>query len=175
MIIGITGKMQSGKDTAADYLISKLEHHRKCSFADPIKQMLTVGLQLTYAQTHGNSKEIVDERYKCTARKMMQTLGTEWGRQMIHKDIWLTIAQNSLDNRRIFADVRFENEAEWFREVGYLIHIDRPGLPRSIHESEAGVGYQNQDFLVKNAGSLKDLYYQLDTIIKYIKLNENNR
>lgn len=173
MIIGITGKMGSGKDTVADYLTSKLHNHRKCSFADPMKRMLSIGLNLSYEQLHGNLKGIVDDRYKCTARKMMQTLGTEWGRQLIHKDIWLIAAQQSQDMARVFADVRFDNEADWIREVGYLIYIERPEIPTSDHQSEAGVVLKSKDFIINNNGSLNNLYLRIDSILKSIDVIEN--
>lgn len=170
MIIGIAGKAGAGKDTAAEYLSSKLEHHHVASFADPIKHMLRMGLQLTWDQTHGHQKEMIDPRYGKTARHMMQTLGTEWGRELIHLDLWLIIAQQSEDNRRIFSDVRFENEATWIRENGFMIHLSRKNGNKMNHASEVGISVDAKDFYVMNNDTKEDLYKQLDTVIKKILL-----
>jgi dephospho-CoA kinase len=170
MIIGIAGKAGAGKNTAAEYISSKLEHHHVASFAEPIKQMLRMGLQLTWDQTHGHQKEMIDPRYGVSTRSMMQTLATEWGRDMIHTDLWLIIAQQSKDNRRIFSDVRFENEAAWIRENGFIIHLSRNIGNKMNHASEKGISVDAKDFYVMNNDTKEDLYKQLDTVIKKILL-----
>ena len=85
LVIGIAGPARCGKDTAADFIIEEHPQYVKASFADPLKDMLRVGLGLNAAQLYGNDKEGVDHRYECSPRHIMQTLGTEWGRQLIHQ------------------------------------------------------------------------------------------
>lgn len=73
----------------------------------------------------------------------MQTLGTQWGRQMISPDIWIAAwtAQASATGEPVIADdVRFPNEAAAVRALGgVVLWISRPSddLPDiCAHESE---------------------------------------
>jgi hypothetical protein len=74
----------------------------------------------------------------------MQTLGTEWGRQMIGEDLWLRAMATHLDecasenDRIVISDVRFANEAEFIRSRGTLWHLIRPGYGLAGHASESG-------------------------------------
>lgn len=173
MIIGIAGRAGAGKDTVADYIITKLDNHVKMSFANPLKDMLRVGLDLTWDQLYGNKKEIIDPRYGCTPRYIMQTLGTEWGRELIHNDLWVLIATQSKDNRRVYADVRFENEAKFIRETGHLIYVNRGAVIDMNHASEAGIIVKASDYWINNHRSLDSLYKQIDNIISNINLKIN--
>ena len=96
-LIGITGPAQCGKDTVADYLIERLGY-AKASFADPLKKMLEAGLGLNAAQLYGPDKEAIAPRYGCSPRHIMQTLGTEWGRERVHPDIWVRAMVAQMDD-----------------------------------------------------------------------------
>ena len=83
-----------------------------------------------------------------TPREAMQSLGTDWGRQLIDPELWLRAARHravlALDagERVAFDDVRFDNEAEMIRRLGgVVIHVERPGMPciAPAHASEAGI------------------------------------
>jgi hypothetical protein len=132
-LIGITGPARAGKDTFSVYLDQALwvkeKHFSVMALATPLKKMLSGGLGLTFDQLHGKDKETVDPRYGKTPRQLMQTLGTEWGRNMVHNDIWLNIAANHGQFDTIITDIRYENEAAYVRERGVLIHIQRLSRP----------------------------------------------
>ena len=175
-VIGIAGPAGCGKDTAADFLLERLPHgYRKLSFADPIKEMARVGLNLSHDQVYGDKKDIVDMRYGCTPRKIMQTLGTEWGREKIHPDVWVK-TMKSLHvlpgyGELVIPDVRFENEANFIREHGKLIHIvgrndDKPIVPD--HVSERRVKILPEDIIVQNKGNLNEYVAYLSEAIKYL-------
>jgi hypothetical protein len=163
-IIGITGKARSGKDTVADMLVERLARFSKESFAAPIKDMIRAGFSL-------NDKQDMEaiEYYGCTHRRMLQTLGTEWGRKLINPEIWLIVAMNRHEHKRaIFSDVRFENEAEWVRKNGILIHIERKQAEKIAtpdHASEAGVTFKGDDIRILNEGSLEFLSDQVHSLI----------
>lgn len=129
------------------------------SFADPIKDMLRIGLGLSYDQLFGGiEKEQNDERYECSPRHLMQTLGTEWGRQMIHGDIWVNAMASRVDGHNvIIPDVRFDNEADFIRERGVLVHIVGRGGIGGEHLSESGVAIKEGDLILKNDGSVEQL------------------
>lgn len=162
-VIGIAGPAGVGKDTAADYLVGQLPGYRKVAFADPLKDMLRTGLSLTEAQLYGSDKEAVDERYGCSPRHIMQTLGTEWGRQHIHPDVWVKAmaARIGKADNVVICDVRFQNEADFVRERGVLIHLTGRGGIGAAHQSELGLEAMPGDITIANDGDLKQLYGRL--------------
>jgi len=167
MLIGVTAPAKGGKDFVSDYLVDNMPGYVKHSYATPIKIMLAEGLGLTHFQLYGDGKQDNDPRYDKSCRELMQTLGTDWGRNMIGLDIWVNALRHFLTVQKIddavIADVRFENEAAFVRERGLLIHITgRGGIPGN-HESEAGVEVKDGDIVVKNTvgGSTDGLYRQL--------------
>ncbi len=141
LIVGIIGPKQSGKSTLTKYLV---EHYgfTRTAFADPLKQALITAFGLTREQVYGNEKEIpTDKLCGRTPRHAMITMGTEWGRDMIHPDIWLTAWKNTLPpGNLVIEDVRFPNEHHEVTNVlgGSIISVQRPGCEYdSSHESEA--------------------------------------
>lgn len=166
-LIGIAGPAGAGKDELADMLLAVVPGSAKRPFAEPLKTMLEKGLGLTQRQLYGDLKADTDERYGTTPRHMMQTLGTEWGRNLIAPDLWLSAMANRVsecDGLVVIPDVRFEDEAAWVRERGKLIHITgRGGIPGD-HVSERGVVKRAFDMVVDNSGSKYDLQVAADTI-----------
>ncbi len=170
-IIGLAGPAGCGKDTATAFILKNFKRFESQSFAAPIKEMCRTGLGLTLAQTDGNMKEVVDHRYGCTPRHIMQTLGTEWGRNIIHPDIWVTAAKKYMWPYTVISDVRFENEAAFVRKHGVLVHIEgRGGLEgeAASHASEAGVKKLVEDYSLINCFSLKDLEHAVIAMVDVI-------
>ncbi len=172
-LIGLTGAARCGKDTAADFIIGGPHDFVKMSFADPMKEMLATGLGLNYGQLYGAEKEAVDARYGRSPRYILQTLGTEWGRNMISDDIWLkaTVSRVMKSSHAgvVIPDVRFDNEADYLRRNGALIHVSSSerGLVME-HESERGVKKKHGDFFIYNDGSLEDLQDSVEETLKLI-------
>lgn len=154
-IIGITGKAGAGKDAVADILV-QIAGRYKYSFATPLKNMLMqIGIN-----PHIDKETVIPE-FGVSPRQMMQTLGTEWGRQLVHPDFWVILAKRRYDFAgpgMVAADVRFENEAEWIRANGVMVHVHRNEVPR-IHDhiSEGGIAAVRGDIHVYNNGSLANL------------------
>jgi len=88
---------------------------------------------------------------------MMQTLGTEWGRALIDGDLWVVAMEQCIDGCLIIPDVRFENEAEFVRKYGLLLHVTGRGGIEGDHVSESGITLEPEDRVVTNSGSLEDL------------------
>src|SRR4051812_35641591 len=99
-IIGITGQARSGKDTLAGALIEIAESGVKMSFADPLRAFVSTVTGVPHAElVDGPKKEApLTEFGGRSPRQMMQTLGTEWGRDLIHADIWITVARRRLES-----------------------------------------------------------------------------
>lgn len=161
-VIGIAGRAGAGKDTAADFITERLPLYEKASFADPLKAMLETGLGLNAAQLYGGDKGDIDARYECTPRHIMQTLGTEWGRELIHPDVWVRAMAERVKGRRVvIADVRFPNEAAFVRERGLLIHVVGRGGIDGGHVSEVPVTPIPADITIRNLGSIEELHEEI--------------
>jgi hypothetical protein len=103
-----------------------------------------------------------------TPRHAMQTLGSDWGREMIHPEIWIEAWQQrtlGLLNRGldvVIDDCRFENEAEAVRKLGGKI-VEVTGRSKGLskkHKSEAGIG--EPDMSITNVTSLEQ--FQQDIV-----------
>ena len=167
MLIGITGKAGSGKDTVADYICDNYGWV-KYSLASPIKRGICAifGWDDSMFQNR-ELKESVTEHGK-SPRQMAQTLGTEWGRELINERIWLMLAEKFIRESRkavVIPDVRFENEAHMIRrEGGIIIHLDRDVESVAAHSSEAGVDQEIEDLVIVNNGSIKKLHQDIDSL-----------
>lgn len=168
-IIGLAGKARQGKDTIAHYLCKRYGM-TQLAFADPIRDMIELGLGVT-ARYSVERKEETIPYIGASYRQLAQTLGTEWGRS-IHQDLWINVMAVKLvaladeHDAIVITDVRFENEAEWVRKIGSLWHVrrkDAPEIPLSNHSSENGIEPREGDYTLHNNGSLEDLYQNIDT------------
>lgn len=160
-VIGFSGQLKSGKTTAAQLLEKK--GFARVRFAGPLKQMIKA-LGCTDEQVDGSLKEVPCELL-CghTPRYAMQTIGTEWGRDLIGPDIWINAWRHKVETYFkdgidvVCDDVRFPNEVTAIRELGgKVVHIHRDEvLATPVHASEQ-LGLQH-DVLVFNNGTLDEL------------------
>ena len=172
ILIGLVGRARVGKDTAAAYL----EHHgfHPAAFADPLKDMLEAAFG-PHFRTGDREKPL--EWLGKSPRELMQTLGTEWGRDCVHRDLWVLLAHRRWQSTKskyagmVFTDVRFENEAGWVtRQGGWLIEITRPDAQVvNPHSSEQADLSDLCDFRVDNDGTIQQLYNRLDFLVETIK------
>ena len=161
-LIGITGKAGSGKDTVADIILQQYPGFKR-AMAKPIKGAFKAVFGFDPDQLPRDSKEKQIPGFDFSARKAMQTLGTEWGRTL-DKNLWLKLAHENYkfclrkSGYLIIPDIRFDNEAEWIRaNGGILIEVSRKDLAEvEAHESESGVG-EPPDYTIRNNGSIIDL------------------
>lgn len=120
-VIGLAGKAGIGKTHIANAIRETLRETEPdtqvelLSFATPIKQMLGVLFE---------EKDKNAEVYKGkTLRSLLQTLGTEWGREMVDQDIWVNLTLNrkydAMESGYILIDdVRFQNEVTMIKHLG---------------------------------------------------------
>lgn len=105
---------------------------------------------------------------KTSPRNVYQKFGTEYGRKLVDPDIWLKLCPEDC----ILSDVRFENEAEFVREKGKLVFIERSDVPvikNSTHESEKGVKRVYNDVVIFNNGPLTELESKANFLIESFK------
>jgi len=250
MIIGVSGKINSGKDEVGkiiEYLTRDIKyvtysydefnsefgvmHRWKIKkFADKLKDIVCLllnctreeledhdfkdkplGLEWKYYIRPDNigfgiySSEMFEELYPnqktwfepclLTPRKLLQLLGTDCGRKIIHPNIWCNSLMEEYRNKYEFyrgqnhmlilqgilteeecmpdwviTDVRFPNEAKAVKEKnGLNIRIDRP-IKRieklPIHESETALDNYKFDYKIYNDGSIADLIEKVRFILK---------
>lgn len=166
-IIGITGLARSGKDTLAEYLVN--DHgFIKLSFAAPIRAFVAdiTGLPVSAMEDGPEKEQPLDWLNGQTPRRLMQTVGTEWGREMIDRDLWVKVVAQKIRQARqagatgvVVSDVRFDNEAEFIREWGgEVVRVVRDGAVKVLaHASEAGVNPDLIDRVIDNNGPMMAL------------------
>jgi len=169
-LIGIAGRARSGKDTVANFIIAAIGGYRY-GFADPIRAMLVpLGVDMSDPYWQARKEEPIPA-LGVSPRRMMQTLGTEWGRQLIHPDLWLLMAHQRLLQSgpgMVIPDVRFENEAAWIRKHGgRIIHVIRPDVNAvEAHASEDGIEVQDTDVRLFNSGTLEELQLSVRELLR---------
>jgi hypothetical protein len=148
-IIGLTGPKMVGKSTYA----KSIEGAIILSFATPIKEMLKVILP-GEKYLHFKEEPIPNFPDNINTRQLLQSLGTEWGREGVYPNIWIDLAYKAAEQyigKRtiVFDDIRFPNEAWAIRRWGHthevlteIVHISRKGYEpdeNDHHVSEAGL------------------------------------
>lgn len=178
-IIGLTGRAGSGKDTAAAYLAHAYGFHR-AAFADPLRETAAAFLRAAGVAdpdtwlTDPARKNLVIPTVGYSARHIMQTLGTEWGRTELHNWIWIDILERRLGlrgeappvaDRIVITDARFPNELRWLRFAGAtVIRLHRTAAAGvRDHASESHVDALDADVMLLNDGDqLPGLHALLD-------------
>jgi hypothetical protein len=177
-VIGFAGLAGSGKSSIAAEIQSILREDGKqailTSFAAPLKIMLAALIEAVEGEFDsaffGPDKETpISDALPYTPRKLMQTLGTEWGRHQLDPLFWTRIWQHRVANLRpdkivLIDDVRFPTEINVINDMvggGKVFYIKRPGvIAASNHSSEHDVSDMCDD-TVYNDSSLR-------TIARYI-------
>lgn len=164
-IIGLSGLAGSGKSTAATYLQSK--GYELVKFAGPLKDaMRALGLTDYHIEGEGKERPCALLQGK-TPRHAMQTIGTDWGRDLIGPHFWVGLwearANEILDSGGLVVadDVRFPNEAEAIRKLGgRVIRLVGRGGIHGAHASE--VMDWEADAMLANREGRDKLYENLD-------------
>lgn len=176
-IIGLSGRAGVGKDTAAKRLCVRHGFVSR-AFAYPLKEAARNIFGFTDAQLNGNLKEVVDEFWGKTPRKVMQLLGTDCVRKIIDDDVWIKSMERAIKNPRdlegtgainqgagiAITDVRFPNEAHAIRRWGGEVwRIERPIAAVEAHVSETALDAFVFDRVLKNpTGTIEALWALVD-------------
>ena len=73
LIIALSGKKRSGKDTVADYLVERFGFV-KYGFADPIKEIGKIMFDFSEEQLNTDKKEEIDKRWGISPRQFTRDL-----------------------------------------------------------------------------------------------------
>lgn len=159
-LIGVIGRAGAGKDTFA----AGFPHHVNVKMAGPLKAMCAElfrvfdvdPIVLECPRRKNKPLAALGGR---TPRYIMQTLGTEWGRETISPDLWTDAfcAQVAKHDKVICTDIRFHNEAELIKSLGGILVCvnadERLGPLESAHSSETELQQIETDVTVYNNGS----------------------
>ena len=185
IVIGLTGRARSGKDTVADYLVEK-HGFKKLSFAGPLKQVALaadpyLGMDVRHPGHLIRLSEaleyLTEDQVKALYpeyRRFLQKLGTE-GVRAIDPAFWIKAATRRIDGahssaRFVFTDTRFMNECQaiWrdmrrHDSVNEVWHVNRPSLPpleSDAHPSEREAGNFGEDRVLNNTADIEKLTYE---------------
>jgi hypothetical protein len=171
-IVALTGRAGAGKDTVAHHLVRRYDF-APAAFADPLRAMLCallvdVGIDYEHA-THRANKEDPLPVLGVSWRRLIQTLGTEWGRA-IEPDLWVRLLlhrvglpEYPVHDRIVVTDVRYPNEAAALTTLGARIVGIRRGVARAVapHSSEAHIDGLAATW-IDNDGTLDQLVTRVD-------------
>ncbi|QXV74650.1 deoxynucleotide monophosphate kinase protein [Rhizobium phage RHEph21] len=173
----------SGKSEVAKVLMS--QGYVNVKFAGPLKDMArgllgSMGFdpEMVERQIEGDLKEqVIPGFMTVTPRQIMQTLGTDWGREAIDQDLWTKVARAKIEKLRdqginvVVDDLRFPNEYDLIRGLGgFAVNVIRPDPTREAGGAYEGKlrGYQWHHKLY-NTGSLYDLRGKVLSFASYIQ------
>lgn len=158
IIIGISGKKRSGKDTVAKLIANHLD----CdilSFATPVKEV--TALMMGYEKDEFLSDNCKDKIYTfidgktITGRELLQMVGTDCMRNIINETVWITNMNNRILSSKkkyiIIPDVRFDNEYNYIKNNnGIIIRTERTDLKSNdTHISENMLDNYHFDYTIK--------------------------
>lgn len=168
MIIGVMGPIGSGKDLVGELVLRFAKRYankwfKVKKFAEPIKKgaAAMLGVAQYRFEDRRFKNEPLEELDGKTPRELMQLLGTEFGRNLIHPDVWVRLAMKGYNKDKdwIFTDVRFENEVKAIRKAGGVIwKIKGRGEYTDKHESEEfSKNFRDADYNIDNSTTIAAL------------------
>ena len=191
MIIGISGKAQSGKDTVCKmiaytvwyYNYSQrlepfgIDHYKShmysiwgvdywhVSFANKLKQCLSVILNthtVDVFESNDFKKSEIDW-LGMTVRELLQKFGTAI-RNEVCDDFWVKACLKDYEkgDNWLISDVRFKSEAKGIKDLeGIIVRVNREGAGAGNHISEIDLDDYSFDYVIDNNGSMEDLLFKV--------------
>jgi len=169
--------MGSGKSEVASILRDHGYHSVK--LAAPVKALTRAFFKACGVAGHklddmvdGDLKETpcaITPYRAISPRVVMQTLGTEWGRGIIHPDIWADLCAEHIDRildsgyRVVVDDLRYPNEWRMLKTFGaFVMNLHRPGAqPLNDHPSEGALTAEHFDCTLENDSNLVMLRWRV--------------
>ena len=182
MIISISGKIGSGKDTIAEIIKEKMPEAgwEVKKFAGKLKEVATLLTSIpvdkfedqTFKQTLLPSQWNDSNGDPMTVRDLLQRLGTEAMRQGLHNNVWVNALFSELETESnwIITDTRFPNEIDACVNRGaitILVVRDSGNHIGTAHASETALDDYNQwDYIINNTGSRENLRRKIGEILR---------
>jgi len=193
-LIALCGAKGSGKTLIAEHLVTEMGFTR-ISFAAPMRDMLEAIGVTPYYHTVSKNEPIESLAGEPTARELLVTLGTSWGRECVHTSFWCSIAMNRVTEALVrgenvvIDDMRFPNEfdavAIWggtaikvlrgtpatYPPFALKLYKRLPSLAQLLgmpHESELHWPNMECDIDINNNGSINSSITQLEDFLEDI-------
>lgn len=174
MIIGISGKIGSGKDTVGNIIsVWGKDPWNIKKFADALKETASIltGIPRADFEKEEVKNSNLGKEWSMTVRELLQKLGTEAIRNNVHENAWVNALMSGYNESYCYwvvTDVRFPNEADAIRERGgILIRLNRNTGKSSNHPSETALDdYPHFDYVIDNNGTIGDLTDRVRSILK---------
>lgn len=180
-LIAFSGGMGVGKSTAIALLKQKHERVHLVKFAQPLYDMQEY-IYSRIDSVHSRPESFVKDR------KLLQWLGTEWGRDTISTNLWVDIWKAEV--KRLYIedpqalivcdDCRFDNEATTVKEMGGVVvklvsdKVKERGIATGIanHASESGINEKLIDYIVTNNDTIEEFKISLGHVYRAINRNK---
>lgn len=133
-LIGITGKLESGKSTLATMIMKRATVEcKKYAFASALKNMCLDYFGFKWCDLYTiDGKKTVHPLWGITSREFMQRLG-QGLRDGIAPDVWVKVLETQILREQetfglaVIDDVRMPNEVEMVHRLGgVMIRVTRP-------------------------------------------------
>lgn len=201
MLISLTGKARSGKDTVANFLCEKYDFVR-IGWADTLKKAVyTLNPIISYKAVYETSyqmlvgyanKDFQEVRLQTTVdeigwdeakkipevRRLLQVFGTEIGREMFGQNFWVDITTAKLEGNLnyVFVDTRFDNEAGKVVNLGgtnwqILSNRGNDLGTNAGHASEKGISQDLVQDVIENYGTIPELYEKIGQMMSEAENN----
>lgn len=183
IIIGISGKIGSGKNTVADIIKKHNKSFQEIAFAYKLKQIVSIlsaqDINNTMSQT---GKNIYIPEFNMSIGEMLQKVGTDLFRDNFNVNTWVIATFLQIFNNPgnyIITDCRFKNEAKAIKDNGgILLRINRSNNNISTnstrnlqHQSEIDLDdYTAFDYIINNDTDLQDLEKKVIDFMKNINI-----
>ena len=202
MLIGVVGFIGSGKGTVGDILTEHGFH--KDSFAKPLKDAVAIIFGWPRELLEGDTdrsrawREEVDPYWSekfgrpFTPREALQLMGTEAGRDVFHRDIWVISLLNRAKGKNVVVtDVRFQNEIRYIQDNGGIVIRVKRGMDpvwfsllekitsdaertkfmqfEHIHKSEWDWVGCDFDFTIHNEGTINELRQSVKNALQFVE------
>lgn len=191
-LVGLMGKMGSGKDTVAKLLLSRTDtvHPKRMAYADKLKESAAAALNIEQSYFEGaknneNARvEIVEyERgwfgrqkrrviQSITIRVFLQRYGTEAHRDVFGDNFWVDAAlpadTDHSDDLICVTDMRFPNEIKRVRELGgVVVLVKGEDEATGDHASENAWVGSTPDHEIRNDvrdDAMRNLFREIDVL-----------
>ncbi len=191
MLIGIVGLIGSGKDTAAEHLVTQHGYIRD-SFAKSLKDAVSAMFNWDREMLEGNTESSRHWREQpdtfwsekfgkpVPPRWVLQHFGTEVMRGNMYDSIWVDSCIGRYKGQNtVISDTRFPNEVKKIREHGGIIILVKRGAdpewftnyvegniePTGIHSSEYAWAKEEFDYVIENNGTKEQLSAKIDELL----------
>jgi len=187
--VAITGKANSGKNTVSGLICyaacSDKQNFVHLSFADPIKEIAqTLFPQLPSQYLYGPSEyrsNVIPNAFKngepLTVRQLLIDIGTS--AREYNPKIWIDILHHRFDIAKnenphliIISDVRFKNEFEFLKKLGfYQIRLHRNEHAKIDHVSETdqdAIQDSQFDCILHNNSTLDSLRKSVEGVVSIL-------